>query len=271
MRARRLKNLDERFEWYAPVIEAEPIERAGTWRERWCPSAREVHLDLGCGKGSFALRSARLHPDVLFIGMDCDKTCVAMAAKQAMAAELDNVVFSLGDADGLADMFAPGEIDRLYLNFSSPHPSAHDAHKRLTHVDHLLAFRDVLAPGAQVLFRTDSAPLYKFSRIQFELAGYEILHATEDLRAEQPDGVASEYEERLVAQGARVHAIVARPGSRPERVEQTANLSLATYLPDDLDSLDYIPYGMEDTVRNFRNRKARLAAREKRRVLSERG
>lgn len=265
MRARKLKNLDERFEWYAPVIEADPAAAAGAWRSRWFPAAREVRLDLGCGKGSFAVRAAQAEPDVLFVGMDYDKTCVAMAAKKALALELKNAVFALGDALEITKLFAPGELDCIHLNFSSPFPPAKYAAKRLTHVDRLMSYRDVLRPGAAVYFKTDSAPLYEFSLTQFELAGYDVLWTSTDLRAERPGEIASDYEERLVAQGAKVHAIYAAPGARPERIEQTAELSLAAYLPEDLDSLEYIPCGMEDTVRNFKNRRARQRARALRR------
>ena len=38
-----------------------------------------------------------------------------------------------------------------------------------------------------------------------------------------------------------------------------APLSLAQYLPEDLESMAYIPLGMEDTVRNLLNRRANLA------------
>ena len=59
--------------------------------------------------------------------------------------------------------------------------------------------------------------------------------------------------------GATVHAIIAKPGLAPEKVEQIAPLSLAEYLPEDLESMSYIPLGMEDTVRNLLNRRANLA------------
>lgn len=297
MRARRPKNLDKRFEWYAPVIEAEPLGCAGSWASRWFPDAHEVRLDLGCGKGSFTLQAAQAAPDVLFVGMDCDAICVSMAAKKALEAGVKNVVFTRANADDLARIFAPGELGAIYLNFSSPFPPAKSAPKRLTHVERLMGYRDLLRPGALVCFKTDSEPLYAFSRIQFDLAGYEVLWETTDLRgaaggaegegAEKGDvpkdargvhvagdaeraalaaavrtcHIASEYEERLTALGAKVHALVARPGARPERWEQTAELSLAAYLPEDLDSLTYIPAGMEDTVRNLRNRQANLRAK----------
>ena len=53
-------------------------------------------------------------------------------------------------------------------------------------------------------------------------------------------------------------------GPRPESVEQTAPLGLVSYLPEDLDSLSYIPYGMEMTVFNLKNRRANEEARRRR-------
>ena len=289
MRARRPKNLERRFEWYAPVIEAAPLERAGSWAQTWLPEAREVRLDLGCGKGSFTLGAAQAEPDVLFVGIDYDAICVSMAAKKALAVNLGNVVFAQADADDLARMFAPGELAGLYLNYSSPFPPAKYASKRLTHVERLMGYRELLRPGARVSFKTDSEPLFRFSRTQFDLAGYEVLWETEDLCgldvAEAPTDpalartvvtcrISSEYEERLTALGAKVHALVATPGPRPASWEQTAELGLAAYLPEDLDSLTYVPAGMEDTVRNLRNRKANLrakAARHSARDAEQRG
>ena len=124
-------------------------------------------------------------------------------------------------------------------------------------------FRDVLTEGGEVRMRTDSQPLFDFMLTQVPLAGYELLWESRDARAERPDDPASEYERRLGAKGARVLALTATPGPAPEHVEQTAELSLAAYLPHDLTSLQgmaYAPHGMEATVVNLRNRALRERA-----------
>ena len=58
--------------------------------------------------------------------------------------------------------------------------------------------------------------------------------------------------------GARVYGICAYLGKDPTP-EQIATgriqeQSLARYLPDNLESLDYVPLGMEEAVENFKNR-----------------
>lgn len=258
MRSRKLKSVAKQFDQFTAVIETDPAGCRGAWGSRHLPNAREVRLDLGCGKGSFAMRAAAAEPDVLFVGMDRERGCVAMAAKRALELDLPNVIFAQGDAGDLAAFFAPGELDLIYLNFCTPFTQAKQAPKRLTYVDHLLGYRDVLKPRGAVRFKTDSAPLFDFSRTQFDLAGYQTQWVTTDLHATHPDEIRSDYEEMLTAKGASIHALYATVGPRPERCEPTMALGLASYLPDDLDSMDYIPYGMEMTVLNMKNRRAKL-------------
>lgn len=263
MRSRKLKHVEKVFDWSTPIVEDEPAACAGSWAARYLPGAREVRLDLGCGKGSFAIQSAQAEPDVLFVAMDCERGCVAMAATRAQKAAVSNVIFAVGDASDLARYFAPGELALIYLNFSTPFTPAKQAPKRLTYAARLDGYRDLLAPGGAVRFKTDSAPLFDYSLTQFELAGYDLTWSTRDLHAFNPAEIQSDYEELLSAQGASIHACLAVPGPRPDEMVQTAPQGLASYLPDDLDSLTYIPYGMESTVENFKNRKINQQRRER--------
>ena len=268
LHARLPKNfvLEERLERYADSIEASPERWAGQWAEACHPldadrdrtSFDEVRLDMGCGKGAFTVEAAAAEKSVLFVGIDFEPICIAYAAQKAEESGLDNVIFSPGVADKVTTYFAEGELSRIYLNFPTPFPRKKEAAQRLTHLDNLLRYRKILAPGATVLLKTDSYPLWGFSRTQFELAGYNIVWESDDARAERPDDPVSWYEERLSAQGATVYAIEATPAREPKRsadgtVEQTASLSLIDYLPEDLSTMTYVPHGMQGTVTNLRN------------------
>lgn len=276
MHARLPKNfvLEERLERYARAIELAPAAWRGRWAEGCWPGIgarqdqpprfREVRLDLGCGKGTFAVESARREPDVLFVAMDSEPICVAYAAQRVCESGLPNVVVVPGSGMRIREFFSPGELSCIHLNFPTPFPRKREAGKRMASMERLLDFREVLAPGAQVRLRTDSQPLFDFMLTQVPLAGYELLWQTRDARAELPDVPASEYEERLGALGARVFALAATPGPAPENPVQTAELSLAAYLPRDLETLEglgYAPHGMEATVANLRNRALKSTAR----------
>ena len=75
----------------------------------------------------------------------------------------------------------------------------------------------------------------------------------------------TEYEERLCEQGATILGVQAQLGPLPEHVEQTAPLGLVHYLPDDLASMTYVPYGMGPTVENLLNAQRKQQRREGRR------
>lgn len=261
--------LEEWLERYAGAIETGPASYAGRWAHACHPLSaadpsarfREVRLDLGCGKGSFTVESARREPDVLFVGVDFEPMCIAYAARRAVSAQVPNAVFVPLRGSDVRRVFGSGELSRIHLNFSTPFPRKKDAADRLTIAGRLMEYRDVLAPGAVLEIRTDSQPFRDFTLTQLEIAGYRVLWCSQDARADFPDAPSSEYERRLTAQGARVLGIAAVPGPRPERWEQTAELSLAEYLPRDLDRMGYVPHGMQATVENMRARRARLDAR----------
>lgn len=260
--ARVSKNfvLEERLERYADVIEADPYAWAGRWAEACHPLTEkglarfsEVRLDLGCGKGSFVVEAARQNPDALLVGMDSEPFCIAYASQVVCESGLPNVVIVPATGMRITEMFAPGELSRIYLNFPTPFPRTREARKRLTDIDRLADYRQVLAPGGSVRLKTDSQPLHDYTIVELKIAGYDLLWSTSDARTAGVDGPSSEYEDRLTAGGASVYALEATPGETPEHMEQTDRLSLVDYLPADVNAIEYVPRGMESTVENLRN------------------
>lgn len=248
---------------------------AGSWRF-WTPTTaataadalvkrdvpfERVVLDLGCGKGEYTVACAKCTPGTLFVGIDVDPICVLRSAEEAVREEVGNAVFIHDPDPDLSHYFAAGELSAILMNFPTPFPKKKRAHLRLTYVDRLMAYRALLAPGAPIRLRTDSQPFRDFSLTQLELAGYQVVWETNRVRAMFPDEPESAYERKLVAKGAPVLGFAAVPGPAPERIEQTAPLSLASYLPDDLDAMTYIPHGMQGTVENMRARNANRRAK----------
>lgn len=273
-------SLEERLAACAQAAESDPEAWRGRWHT-WAPSTasnaaahgdtahgstvahapaeaspaprtpyERVVLDLGCGKGEYTVACARLRPDTLFIGLDVEGVCVMRGAELALAEGVPNAVFVWADDPDLATIFAPGELDGILMNFPTPYHKKKKAHLRLTYLDRLMSYRTILAPGATVRLRTDSLPFRDFSLTQLELAGYRLLWNTDDVHALFPDEPTSAYEAKLTAQGAVVCGFEAVPGPAPEHVEQTALLSLVSYLPEDIENLTYVPYGMQGYVAN---------------------
>ena len=161
-----------------------------------------------------------------------------------MARGLDNVVFVCDDAARLGEMFAPGEVDRMYINFCDPWPSKKHAKRRLTYEKFLLSYREFLRDGGGIEFKTDNRPLFDFSLTQFTRAGYRLSEVTNDLHREQTGVIQTDYEARFVAEGVKINRCVAtKEAAVPQPVGEPPKISLLDYLPEEM---DHIPYGMEE-------------------------
>ena len=254
--------LEERLERYASAIETAPERYAGRWCEACAPvdgvAFARLHLDLGCGKGTYLVERARRESNTLFIGMDQEPICIAYAAQRICEAGLRNAIVIPRSAQTLSSLFAAGELDAITMNFPTPCPKARHAKRRLVYVNNLLSCRPLLSEGGNVTLRTDSKPLRDYALGQFTAAGFQELWVSDNVRADHPEHPETEYEHRTREMGAVVYGICAAPGAQPtsEQVAAGRNQeqSLARYLPNDLEGLDYVPLGMEEAVENFKNR-----------------
>lgn len=196
---RKKKNFDKRWAQVQPLLVSLPAEQRGRWRALY-PDARALHVELGCGKGRFLCAWAQAHPDILCIGLERVPEALLMAMERAQSEDIKNLRFVSGDAALLEDYFAPGEADRIFVNFCDPWPPRKQAVRRLTHRAFLARYRAALSPGGQVHFKTDNAPLFAFSLEEFEASGARIAFATTDWHHEPgyPGGdPMTEYEQRF--------------------------------------------------------------------------
>ena len=131
------------------------------------PTAKEIRLEIGCGKGKFTVETAKAEPDVLLIALEKVPDAMVMAMEYAMRENLSNVFFIDADATVLPDLFAEGEVDLIYLNFCDPWPRNKTAKLRLTYRTFLDKYATVLCDGGQIHFKTDNRPLFDFSLDEF--------------------------------------------------------------------------------------------------------
>ncbi len=207
MRMRKKPNLIPRMERCAAVQIRDPEAHRGTWRELM-PGCTALWLELGCGKGRFTAETAAANPEVLFIALERVPDAMVIAMERVSAMGLTNVFFVDADAVKLAEYFAPGEADRIYINFCDPWPTKRHAKRRLTYGGFLLLYRKVLGEGGQIHFKTDNADLFEWSLTQFPEAGFGLSEVTHDLHADGIRGVMTDYEEKFHNEGIPIHRCV---------------------------------------------------------------
>lgn len=207
MRMRKKKNLDARMERCAPVWIKMPEEYKGKWRTLM-PQATEVRLELGCGKGKFTCQTAAQNLDKLFVAVERVPDAMVVGMELAVAMGLTNVYFIDGDAAVLSHYFMPEEIDLIYINFCDPWPGNKHVRRRLTHLEMLKGYRNVLRDGGKIHFKTDNRNLFEWSVHQFPKAGFELSEVTRDLHKHGICEVMTGYEEKFHALGVPINRCV---------------------------------------------------------------
>lgn len=190
------------------VKESELNQCPGKWKEIF-GNENPVFAEIGMGKGRFLMDMAKLHPDVNFIGIEKYSSVLLRAIQKMEAIEeeggaLPNVRFIRMDAEDIADVFAEGELDRIYLNFSDPWPKERHAKRRLPSRQFLARYDRILKKDGVIEFKTDNRELFDFAVEELAPAGWRVRELTYDLHGDErlcEGNVMTEYEERFSSQG----------------------------------------------------------------------
>lgn len=186
----------------APADEAQK----GHWRDKVFARQAPLYVELGTGKGDFICGMAERFPGINFIGIEAQQDVLYSAARKVKEQELSNVRLLVFDINHIDTIFAPAEVDRFFINFCDPWPKTRHAKRRLTHIDFLEKYRQLLVPGGELHFKTDNRELFDFSLRQFAKAGLTVQNVTYDLHAEEhPENVMTEYERKFSARGTKIN------------------------------------------------------------------
>ena len=198
-----------------PIAIKNEKEQKGVW-EQVFGNSNPIHIEIGMGKGRFLLTLAKQNPEINYIGIERYSSVLLRALEKYDTEEfkeLTNIRFICMDATELADVFAKGEVAKIYLNFSDPWPKARHAKRRLTSTQFFARYGQVLTENGVVEFKTDNRLLFEFSLEQVEEAGWELVAHTFHLHEDEvmnTGNVMTEYEEKFSSMGNPIHKLIAR-------------------------------------------------------------
>ncbi len=209
MRIRRKPNLIPRMERCAHVQIQDPAELKGEWLKA-NPDYSVLWLELGCGKGRFTAETAEQNPQALLVAIEKVADAMIIGMERVCEQGIENVRFIDTDVLALPVIFAQGEVDRIYLNFSDPWPKNRDAKHRLTSPGFLELYGSVLKPGGEIHFKTDNKPLFEYSVETFEAEGWSLSEVTHNLHENGVVGIMTDYEAKFYEQGVTINRLVAK-------------------------------------------------------------
>ncbi len=215
MRMRKKKHGEERIRACAELLIADPSVLMADPSSPFSDKSKGLCLEIGCGKGNFAVGTAKARPHENLIAMEkmSDVCCIALEKAMACRDERpDNLRFIIGNADNLNEWFPEKCLDRIYLNFSDPWPKAGHAKRRLTHRIFLERYKRILKEDGRLIFKTDNVGLFDFSLESFEEFGCTVEWMTRDLHNSEraADNVMTEYEKNWSEKGYTINSAIVR-------------------------------------------------------------
>ncbi|RED63795.1 tRNA (guanosine(46)-N7)-methyltransferase TrmB [Cohnella lupini] len=222
----RKNNFRETLELQQDLVVLEPQQLKGRWRE-FFGNDNPIHIECGMGKGQFISRMSGNNPHINYIGMDIYDELLIRGSEKARALwknekgvnEVPNLALARGNVEFLDKMFDPGELERIYLNFSDPWPKSKHGKRRLTHPRFLMKYKQALNEIGEIHFKTDSLSLFEFSLNSFSAIEYQMRNISLDLHRNgiRDDLVLTEYETKFVGQGMPIYRLEAVIG---EKIQQ---------------------------------------------------
>lgn len=227
-----MANYPHVFEYPFSVVEDVPFRMKGRWREDFFHNDNPIVLELGCGRGEYAVGLARRYPDRNFIGVDIKGARMWSGATESQREGLTNVAFLRTNIEIIDRFFAPGEVQEIWLTFSDPQMKKPT--KRLTSSYFLARYRRFLDDGGLIHLKTDSNFLFTYTKYVTEVNRLPIEVCTEDLYGES--GVSSldlsiktYYEQQWLDRGITIKYLCFHLPANGDLVEPEIDIEMDDY------------------------------------------
>ena len=133
----------------------------------------KLELEIGPGRGGFALDHAAAHPEVDLVCIETRRSDCELIRDRAARRGLKNLIVLQGDAKLLIPrLFPPGSLSALYVHFPDPWWKKRHNKRRMVDVELTARMRTLLKPAGIVDFRTDVRAYAEAAVASWEDAGF---------------------------------------------------------------------------------------------------
>ncbi len=177
----------------------------GHWREDFFHNSNPIVLELGCGKGEYAVALAKQDPTRNYIGIDIKGARMWRGAKSATDEGMTNIGFLRTRIEFINSFFDKGEINELWITFPDPQLKSRRAKKRLTSPLFLESYSKFLAEDGVINLKTDSKHLYGYTNEVISRLELPLKVSNEDIYgsgyADETLSVKTAYEAEYLRRG----------------------------------------------------------------------
>ncbi|GAB4202968.1 MAG: tRNA (guanosine(46)-N7)-methyltransferase TrmB [Bacteroidia bacterium] len=145
------------------ILNNKNFELIGCWNKNYFLNQNPIVIEIGCGRGEYTVGLAKKYPNKNFIGIDYKSNRMWMGAKYAIENNISNVAFIRTKVEFLDKVFAPNEVDEIWITFPDPQVQKSREKKRLTHPRFLENYKKYLKKNGLIHLKTDNDIFFEYT------------------------------------------------------------------------------------------------------------
>lgn len=153
----------------------------GKWNTDFFKNSNPIIIELGCGKGEYSVGLAERNPNANYIGIDIKGARFWRGAKTAVDNGLHNVAFVRTQIELIQHIFAPHEVNEIWITFPDPQIKYKRTKHRMTNSAFLKMYKTILQPDGVVNLKTDSEFMHGYTLGLLHGEGHEVLYANHNV------------------------------------------------------------------------------------------
>ena len=169
---------------------------------------KPISIEIGPGKGEFILGKAKAFPNINFLAVEKNRTIAGQMSKRIVEEGVTNIRVCPLDVAKIYDTFPKDYFLDIYLNFVDPWPKKKHAKRRLTHINFLNRYYDMLKSGGHIYFKTDNDILYEFTLEELEKSKFKIEVNEPSYEFDEVNDAMTGYETKFRGLGQPIHRII---------------------------------------------------------------
>ena len=165
---------------------------AGKWKSDFFKNNQPLVVELGCGRGEYAVALGQRDPQKNYLGIDIKGARIWEGATHSLQEDMAHVGFLRTRIEWVEHCFAPGEIDEIWITFPDPQIKFQRAKHRMIGPAFLEKYERLLSPGGAIHLKSDSEFLHGYLHGIIEWKGLEVLETYHDIYGQivdKPDHV----------------------------------------------------------------------------------
>lgn len=193
--------------------EEAPLKR-GSWRAEVFEVPPESPLDLEIGTGNgyhFAHRAAQF-PERNLVGIELKYKPLIQSVRRAINAQAENMRGVRYNARLLGNLFAPNELNQVFIHFPDPWEKKRQQKHRLIQKEYMDLLHTLQQPGSLIEFKTDSRSYFDWALEIFKGSPYRLERVSFDLHQSEfaQENFVTHFEQIFLRQGLPIHYALLR-------------------------------------------------------------